>query len=331
MSILKAMVYKGIKPELEMVELDNPVPGNSQVLIRVKACAVCRTDIHVIEGDLKKPKLPLVPGHEIIGEVTEIGNYISEIKVGEIVGVPWLGHTCQKCIYCRRGEENLCDYAKFTGYDINGGFAEYTVADSRYCFRIPDNYYYVNAAPLMCAGLIGYRSYSMVSDSEILGFYGFGAAAHIIAQVAVKQGKKIYAFTRPGDTKGQNFARKLGCVWAGDSDCLPPVQLDSAIIFAPVGELIPQALKSVIKGGKVICAGIHMTDIPAFPYEILWGERTLKSVANLTRKDGEKFFRLAQEYQINTEVTTFPLQKANTAIEMLREGKLNGAAVLVME
>lgn len=325
------MVFNGNKHGLDMADLAQPVPGDSQILIKVKACAVCRTDLHIIDGDLKNPTLPLVPGHEIIGEVMETGRDVKGFQNGDIIGVPWLGESCERCKYCLRGQENLCDNAKFTGYDINGGYAEYTVANYKYCFNIPDNYKHKNAAPLMCAGLIGYRSYSMISDSSIVGLYGFGAAAHIIAQVAGNQDKSLYAFTRPGDTEGQEFALKLGCIWAGDSDKAPPAELDAAIIFAPVGDLIPQALKTVCKGGKVICAGIHMSDIPQFPYEILWGEKMIKSVANLTRKDGEEFFNLAGKYHINTEVESFRLEEANIALDMLRQGKLNGAAVLVMD
>jgi len=328
---LKAMVFNGNHHKLEMTDMDTPVAGDKQVLIKIKACAVCRTDLHIIDGELKNPALPLVPGHEIIGEVLNTGRDVKGLNKGDLIGVPWLGETCERCKYCLGGQENLCDNARFTGYDINGGYAEYTLANYKYCFKIPDNYEYINAAPLMCAGLIGYRSYSMIPDSHTIGLYGFGAAAHIITQVAKNQGKTLYAFTKPGDTEGQEFAKNLGCIWAGDSDTTPPVQMDAAIIFAPVGNLVPQALRAVCKGGKVICAGIHMSDIPQFPYEILWGERMIKSVANLTRKDGEEFFNLAHTYQINTEVKLFPLEDANNALNMLREGKLNGAAVLVMD
>ncbi len=329
MGTMKAMVLKKQGERLVEEDLPIPVPGQDQVLIKILACAVCRTDLHVVDGDLKHPKSPLIPGHEIIGEIVQTGARVRQFKAGERVGVPWLGHTCNECHYCRSNHENLCDNAQFTGYDIDGGYAEYTVADARFCFHIPSNYSDEHAAPLMCAGLIGYRSFAMCGDALNIGFYGFGAAAHILIQVANHQGRKIYAFTRKGDKKGQDFARKMGAVWAGNSEEMPPDPLDAAIIFAPAGPLVPLALKAVRKAGVVVCAGIHMSDIPSFPYEILWGERQLKSVANLTRKDGDDFLKIASEMQINTEIHTYPLTEANKALDDLRNGTFNGAAVLI--
>ena len=328
---MKAMILEKAGRPLVLKNIPTPVPNSDQVLIKVKACAVCRTDLHIFDGELTKPKLPLVLGHEIVGEITGLGSGVSGLNVGDIIGVPWLGETCDKCRFCRSGKENLCDEAKFTGYQIDGGYTEYAVANFKYCFKIPKEYSPTNAAPLLCAGLIGYRSYKMTKDAQRIGLYGFGAAAHIIAQVAIYEGKELYAFTKPGDAEAQNFALTLGCKWAGDSDKLPPEKLDSAIIFAPVGALVPVALKSVVKGGTVVCAGIHMSDIPSFPYDILWGEREIKSVANLTRKDGEQFFNIAPKVPVKTEVETFPLEQANEALSKLRNGKINGAAVLVME
>jgi propanol-preferring alcohol dehydrogenase len=328
---MRAMVLEAQRTPLVERELPTPVPASGQVLLRVHACAVCRTDLHVVDGDLTRPKLPLVPGHEIVGTVEAVGTGVARFQTGDRVGVPWLGWTCGDCRYCRSGRENLCDFARFTGYDIDGGYAENTVADERFCFPIPDGYPDVQAAPLLCAGLIGYRSLTMAGDAPRLGFYGFGAAAHILIQVARYRGQQVYAYTRPGDETGQQFARDLGAVWAGGSDERPPEELDAAIIFAPAGALVPVALRAVAKGGVVVCAGIHMSDIPSFPYEILWGERSLRSVANLTREDGEEFLRIAPEVPVRTEVELFPLERANEALDALRSGKVRGAAVLVME
>jgi propanol-preferring alcohol dehydrogenase len=287
--------------------------------------------LHIVDGELTQPKLPLVPGHQIVGTVAAIGEQVQQFQVGSRVGVPWLGHTCNHCRYCLSGRENLCDYAQFTGYQIDGGYAEYAVADAQFCFPIPEGYPDLQAAPLLCAGLIGYRSYRMAEDAEKIGFYGFGAAAHILIQLARYQGREVYAFTRAGDVKGQEFALELGAVWVGGSEELPPVGLDAAIIFAPIGSLVPAALRAVVKGGVVVCAGIHMSNIPSFAYEILWGERVLRSVANLTRRDGEEFLALAPQVPIRTEVHPFPLVQANEALDALRSGKINGAAVIVME
>ncbi len=306
-----------------------PAPRPGQVLVRVAACAVCRTDLHVIDGELPDPKLPLVPGHEIVGLVEACGAGADRFKPGDRVGIPWLGWTCGECRYCRAEQENLCDRARFTGYQIDGGYAEYAVADQRYCFAVPLNYDDAHAAPLLCAGLIGYRALKMAGEGERLGIYGFGAAAHIVAQVAVWQGRALYAFTRPGDGSAQGFARDLGAIWAGDSGQAPPELLDAAIIFAPVGALVPAALRAVVKGGKVVCAGIHMSDIPAFPYSILWGERHVLSVANLTRRDAEEFLALAPKVPVKTTVETFALTEVNEALARLREGRLTGAAVLL--
>lgn len=325
------MVLEKRSTPLVLKELGIPKPNANQVLIKVKACAVCRTDLHIFDGELSEPKLPLVLGHEIVGEIVELGDSVKGLNKGDLIGVPWLGETCDTCRYCKLGKENLCDSAKFTGYQIDGGYAEYAVANSKYCFKMPKDYSAINTAPLLCAGLIGYRSYKMTGKSEKIGLYGFGAAAHIIAQVAVFEGKELYAFTKPGDADTQNFALTLGCKWAGDSDKLPPDELDSAIIFAPAGSLVPAALKAVSKGGTVVCAGIHMSDIPSFSYDLLWGEREIKSVANLTRKDGEEFFNIAPKVPVKTEVETFALEQANGALEKLRNGKINGAAVLVMD
>jgi propanol-preferring alcohol dehydrogenase len=290
---------------------------------------VCRTDLHVVDGELAEPKLPLVPGHEIVGEVVQKGEQVEHFAVGERLGVPWLGHTCGTCPYCQQGRENLCDRALFTGYQLDGGYAEYTLADSRYCFALPDRYSDAEAAPLLCAGLIGYRSLVMTGEAQRLGIYGFGAAAHIVAQVACHQERRVYAFTRTGDQEGQQFARELGAVWAGDSTSQAPEPLDAALIYAPIGELIPAALKAVAKGGIVVCAGIHMSAIPTFPYQLLWGERVVRSVANLTRRDGEEFLALAPKIPIRTRVETFPLTEANEALFRLRSGQIKGAVVLV--
>ncbi len=325
------MVLHTQRQPLRATELPTPKPGPGEVLLQVRACAVCRTDLHVVDGELPRPKLPLVPGHEIVGVVTAKGEGVERFKPGDRVGVPWLGWTCGECEYCRMERENLCDRARFTGYTLDGGYAEYTVADQRYCVPIPDSYSDAEAAPLLCAGLIGYRSLRKTGEAKRVGIYGFGAAAHIIAQVARFQGREIYAFTRRGDAEGQSFARSLGAVWAGDSDTLPPQQLDAAIIFAPAGELVPLALKAVRKGGVVVCGGIHMSDIPTFPYELLWEERSICSVANLTRRDGEEFFALAPRVPVRTTVQTCPLSQANEALNHLRAGQIRGAAVLVPE
>ncbi|HEV3204885.1 MAG TPA: zinc-dependent alcohol dehydrogenase family protein [Gemmataceae bacterium] len=325
---MRAMVLE--KPGTRLQERDMPVPtpGAGQLLIQVKACAVCRTDLHVVDGELPNPKLPLIPGHEIVGTVVQKGEGVERFAVGDRVGVPWLGQTCEVCRYCKAGRENLCDRARFTGYTLDGGYAEYTVADQRFCFTLPASYEDAHAAPLLCAGLIGYRSLVMAGDAERLGIYGFGAAAHIIVQVAKFQGRKIFAFTRPGDEDGQQFARTLGAGWAGSSTVSPPEDLDAAIVFAPVGSLVPAALKNLVKGGTVVCAGIHMSDIPSFPYHLLWGERVVRSVANLTRRDGEEFLALAPRIPVRTEVQTFPLSEANDALARLRSGQVRGAAVL---
>jgi alcohol dehydrogenase, propanol-preferring len=327
---MRAMVLEAQRMPLREREVPGPEPGPGQVRLRIHACAVCRTDLHVVDGDLARPKLPLIPGHEIVGTVEAVGSGVERFGVGERVGVPWLGWTCGRCRYCRSGRENLCDFARFTGYDVDGGYAESTVADARFCFPIPAEYADVQAAPLMCAGLIGYRSLRAAGDAPRIGFYGFGGAAHILIQVARHRGQEVYAFTRPGDEAGQQFARDLGAVWAGGSDERPPEELDAAIIFAPAGPLVPAALRAVAKGGTVVCAGIHMSDIPSFPYDILWGERSIRSVANLTRADGEAFLRLAPEVPVRTEVELFPLERANEALDALRSGRVRGAAVLVM-
>jgi propanol-preferring alcohol dehydrogenase len=307
-----------------------PVPeaGPRQLLLRVHACGVCRTDLHIVDGDLSGGKRPVVPGHEIVGVVQARGAGAERYREGDRVGVPWLGATCGECDFCRAGAENLCERARFTGYDLDGGYAEYAVADERFCFPIPERYGDAEAAPLLCAGLIGYRSLSMAGDAKRVGLYGFGAAAHILAQVAVAEGREVLAFTRPGDAAAQDFARRLGAAWAGDSGAAPPAPLDAAIIFAPVGALVPEALRRVRKGGTVVCGGIHMSDIPAFPYELLWGERVLRSVANLTRADGERFMQVAACTPLRTETTVYPLERANEALDALRAGRLNGAAVL---
>jgi alcohol dehydrogenase, propanol-preferring len=326
---MRAQVLTAATRPLAAVDLAPPRPGPQQVLIAVRACAVCRTDLHVVDGELSDPKLPLVPGHEIIGTVVEKGESADRFAIGDRVGVPWLGWTCGVCEYCRSGRENLCDAARFTGYQIDGGYAELTVADQRYCFAIDPSYGDVEAAPLMCAGLIGYRTLRMAADAQLIGIYGFGAAAHIVAQVARHQGRRLFAFTRPGDLPAQDFARSLGAEWAGGSDEVPPELLDAALIFAPVGALVPAALAATKKGGTVVSGGIHMSDIPSFPYRILWEERVLRSVANLTRRDAEEFLALAPEAGIRTATVTYPLASANQALADLRHGKLQGAAVLV--
>ncbi|MEH2184216.1 zinc-dependent alcohol dehydrogenase family protein [Nostoc sp.] len=328
---MRAMILDAPGKPLRLADLPLPTPSSNQVLIQVHTCGICRTDLHIIDGELTNPKLPLIPGHQIVGKIVKIGEKVTKFRVGERVGVPWLGHTCNHCRYCLAERENLCDWAQFTGYQIDGGYAEYTVASDRFCFPIPPNYPDLQAAPLLCAGLIGYRAFKMVEDAKNIGFYGFGAAAHILVQVARYQNRQVFAFTRPGDTEGQEFARSLGAVWAGSSNELPPKPLDAAIIFASLGSLVPAALRTVCKGGIVVCAGIHMSDIPTFPYEILWGERILRSVANLTRQDGEEFLALAPQIPIHTEVEAFPLTAANEALESLRSGKICGAAVLVVD
>jgi propanol-preferring alcohol dehydrogenase len=327
---MRAMVFEGVGRPLRL-DSARPVaaPGTDDVLIRVHACGVCRTDLHVLDGELAEPKADLIPGHEIVGTIEETGSEVEGFRHGQRVGVPWLGWTCGVCLYCRSGRENLCDRARFTGYTLDGGYAEYVLADARYCFPIPERFSDVDAAPLLCAGLIGYRALRLAGDAPRLGLYGFGAAAHIAVQVAKHRGQKVFAFTRPGDGAGQDFARSLGADWAGGSDFLPPEQLDGSLIFAPVGALVPAALAATAKGGSVVCAGIHMSDIPAFPYRILWEERILRSVANLTRRDGEEFLKLAGEIPLRTTTTPYPLQKANEALADLRDGRLEGAAVLV--
>ena len=326
---MRAMVLDSPGKPLRLAEVPEPRPAPEQVLLRVHACAVCRTDLHVVGGELPHPELPLIPGHQIVGTVEEVGERVDRFSVGDRVGIPWLGFTDGTCRYCLAGRENLCDAARFTGYQLDGGYAGYATAHHRFCFPIPEGYPDLQAAPLLCAGLIGYRSLVAAGDAERLGLYGFGASAHIIAQVAAHQGRKVFAFTRSRDEEGQAFARELGAAWAGGSEQTPPEELDAAIIFAPVGALVPTALRAVAKGGAVVCAGIHMSDIPSFPYEILWGERAVRSVANLTRRDGEEFLALAPEVPVRTQTTSFPLEEANDALKALREGKLRGAAVLV--
>jgi len=327
---MRAMVIDKPGVPLRFEERQVPTAGAGQILIRVRACGICRTDLHVVDGELPEARYPVVPGHEIVGEVAELGNGVTGFVKGQRVGVPWLGWTCGECRYCLAGQENLCDFGRFTGCSIDGGYADYTVADARFCFRLPEGYGDAEVAPLLCAGLIGHRAHCMAGTADRIGIYGFGAAAHIMAQVARHQGQHVYAFTRPGDEAAEKFALGLGAEWAGASDGPAPEELDAAILFAPVGSLVPQALKAVRKGGCVICAGIHMSDIPSFPYEILWGERVLRSVANLTRADGTDFLQLAAETPIKTTVTTFPLERANEALARLREGRLTGAAVLIM-
>jgi alcohol dehydrogenase, propanol-preferring len=326
---MRAMVLEKIRQPLRITDLPVPKPGPAQVLVRVHACAVCRTDLHVIEGELDQPKLPLIPGHEIVGMIEARGDGAERFQIGDRVGVPWVGWTCGECTYCHNRQENLCDQAKLTGYTLDGGYAEYAIADQRFCFPIAESYSDIEAAPLLCAGLIGYRSLIKAGVGKRLGIYGFGGAAHIITQVAVYQKRQVYAFTRPGNKKAQTFALKLGAVWAGGSNELPPVKLDAAIIFAPAGDLVPQALRAVKKGGVIVCGGIHMSDIPSFPYSVLWEERSICSVANLTRRDGDEFLALAPKIPVRTEVQTFPLHEANEALARLRSGKIQGAAVLV--
>jgi alcohol dehydrogenase, propanol-preferring len=328
---MRAMLLESQRQPLKLAEVPVPQPGEGQVLLQVHTCGVCRTDLHVLYGDLTEPKLPLIMGHQIVGTVVQLGTGVDKFTLGQRIGVPWLGYTDGTCRYCLRGQENLCDHPKFTGYNLDGGYAEYAVADQRYCFPLPESYNDIDAAPLLCAGLIGYRTYRLAGEHvERLGIYGFGAAGHIIAQVAVHQGKRVYAFTRPGDVATQDFARRLGAVWAGGSDELPPEELDAALILAPVGALMVTALRATAKGGVVVSGGIHMSDIPAFPYHLLWEERILRSVANLTRRDGEEFLAIAPQVPVRTEVTAFPLEQANQALEYLRSGELQGAAVLTV-
>jgi alcohol dehydrogenase, propanol-preferring len=313
---------------LELHDVPVPSPSPGQLLIRVVTCAVCRTDLHIVDDELPDPALPLIPGHQIVGRIETVGAEVKGFSVGDRVGVPWLGWTDGECAYCRSKRENLCDRALFTGYTIDGGYAEFVVADARFCFHLPDRYNDVDVAPLLCAGMLGYRSYRKTGDAHRLGIYGFGAAAHLIAQVAVYEGREIFAFTRPGDNEGQAFALSLGAKWAGGSDKMPPEKLDAAIIFAPVGALVPAALRAIAKGGRVVCGGIHMSDIPSFPYVDLWGERAICSVANLTRRDGQEFLEIAPRVPVKTQTEVFPLEQANAALNKLRSGKLNGAAVL---
>jgi alcohol dehydrogenase, propanol-preferring len=339
---VRAMVLHAQREPLLLEEVPAPPPGPGQVLLRVRACGVCRTDLHIVDGDLTKPKLPLIPGHQIVGTVEGVGEGAERFAIGERVGVPWLGWTDGECRYCRTNRENLCVNARFTGYDIDGGYAETAAADERYCFPIPEGYPDLQAAPLLCAGLIGYRALRLCGEhAERIGFYGFGASAHINCQVAAHQGREVYALTRPGDEAGQRFALEVGATWAGDTeggsdvsepgDGGPPEPLHAAIIFAPVGDLVPKALRAVEPGGSVVSAGIHMTDIPSFPYEILWGERIVRSVANLTRRDGEEFMRIAPEVPVRTRITEYPLERANEALDAVRSGALEGAAVLTLE
>ncbi len=326
---MRAMILEAPKAPLQEVDWPQPKPGPGQVLLRVHACGVCRTDLHVFDGELTEPKFPLILGHEIVGTVVEQGVGARDFAIGDRVGVPWLGYACGRCRFCVSGRENLCDFARFTGYQIDGGYAEYTVADQRFCLALPLAYSDAEAAPLLCAGLIGYRSLLMAGEGKRLGIYGFGAAAHIIAQVARYQSRDIYAFTRRSDVEGQRFAREMGATWVGDSETQPPSKLDAAILYAPVGSLIPAALRTLDKGGIVVCAGIHMSAIPSFPYEILWEERMVRSVANLTRRDGREFLTLAPAVPVHTIVETFPLTQANEALNRLRQGRIRGAAVLV--
>jgi propanol-preferring alcohol dehydrogenase len=328
---MRAMLLETQRQPLKLAEVPVPQPGDGQLLIKVHTCGVCRTDLHVLDGDLAEPKLPLILGHQIVGSVVQLGEGVDKFSLGQRIGVPWLGYTDGTCPYCLRGQENLCDHPEFTGYTLDGGYAEYTVADQRYCFPLPEAYDDITAAPLLCAGLIGYRTYRLAGEyKDHLGIYGFGAAGHIIAQVAAYQGKKVYAFTRPGDTKTQDFARSLGVYWAGGSDETPPHELDAALVLAPVGPLMVTALKAVAKGGVVVSGGIHMTDIPSFPYHLLWEERTIRSVANLTRQDGEEFLEIAPKVPVKTAVTPYLLEDANQALDDLRSGKLDGAAVLTI-
>jgi propanol-preferring alcohol dehydrogenase len=326
---MRAMILKRAGEPLTCEDVPVPVPGPGQVLVEIEACGVCRTDLHIVEGELAEPALPLIPGHEVVGRIVALGPGTTGLSEGRRVGIPWLGWTCGTCDPCANGHENLCERAKFTGYTLNGGYAQYAAADRRYCFAMPDGYDPAEAAPLLCAGLIGYRSLRFAGDAKRLGLYGFGAAAHIVAQVARHQGRDVYAFVRPGDAAAADFARSLGAVWAGPADAAPPEPLDAAIIYAPVGALVPAALRAIRPGGRVVCAGIHMSDIPSFPYEILWRERSVVSVANLERRDGEEFLALAPQVPVRTAIHRYPLIEANAALDDLRRGRLQGAAVLI--
>jgi alcohol dehydrogenase, propanol-preferring len=327
---MRAMVLEKPRQPLVLRDVPKPNPEPGQLLVCVSACAVCRTDLHIVDGELPDPKLPLIPGHQIVGRIEAVGTGAEKFSIGERVGIPWLGWTDGECVYCRSNRENLCNRARFTGYTIDGGYAEFTVADARFCFPLPEQYNDVDVAPLLCAGLIGYRSLRKTGDAHRLGIYGFGNAAHLIVQVAIYQGREVFAFTRPGDKAGQESARKLGANWAGGSDERPPEKLNAAIIFASVGELIPVALRTLAKGGVVVCGGIHMSDIPSFPYVDLWGERAITSVANLTRRDAEEFLEIAPRVPVQTKTETFPLEKANAALNRFRAGQLEATAVLVI-
>ncbi len=325
---MRAMLFEATGKPLREVELETPIPSAQQLRLRIHACGVCRTDLHIVDGELTEPKLPLILGHQIVGAVDALGDEVAGFEPGDRVGVPWLGGSCGTCRFCTTDRENLCDQAVFTGYQVDGGFAEFCVADARFCFRLPREIPDLNAAPLLCAGLIGFRALKFAGDAKRIGLYGFGASAHIVIQVAIHQGREALVFTRPGDISGQQFARSLGASWAGDSSATPPLELDAAIIFAPVGELVPAALRAVSKGGVVVCAGIHMSDIPSFPYELLWGERVLRSVANLTRGDGEELFGIAEHAGVRTRVTAYALADTNRALADLRAGRIDGAAVI---
>ncbi|HZR04353.1 MAG TPA: zinc-dependent alcohol dehydrogenase family protein [Candidatus Udaeobacter sp.] len=328
---MRAMVLDKPQQPLQLRDMEKPRPSKGQLLVRISACAVCRTDLHVVDGELPDPKLPLIPGHQIVGYVEEVGEAVdAQFKVGDRVGIPWLGWTDGECVYCRSNRENLCDRARFTGYTIDGGYAEFTVADARFCFPLPDRYNDVEVAPLLCAGLIGYRSYRKTGDARRLGIYGFGNAAHLIGQIALYEGRDLFVFTRPGDIETQQNAKTLGAKWAGGSDETPPEKLDAAIIFASVGPLVPAALRALAKGGIVVCGGIHMSDIPSFPYADLWEERIITSVANLTRRDGDEFFKIAPRVPVKTKTETFALEQANTALDRFRAGELSGTAVLLI-
>ncbi len=327
---MHAMVLAKAKQPLELRDVPKPKPGRGQLLVRISTCAVCRTDLHVVDGELPNPKLPLILGHQIVGRIEEIGGELSNFAIGDRVGIPWLGWSDGDCEYCRSGRENLCDNARFTGYTVDGGYTEFTVADARYCFHLPELYTDVEVAPLLCAGLIGYRSYRKTGDARRLGIYGFGNAAYLVAQIAIYEGRELFVFTRPGDKATQQAAKELGAVWAGGSDEMPPKKLDAAIIFASVGPLVPAALRALAKGGTIVCGGIHMTDIPSFPYVDLWEERVITSVANLTRRDGEEFFELAPRVPVQTHTEAFPLEQAKTALDRFRAGKLKGTAVLTI-
>lgn len=330
MSKMRAMVFKKAGAPLELQELPIPSPQKGEVLIHVKACGVCRTDLHIIDGDLPAPKFPLILGHQVVGIVEKLGPEVKNFSVGDRIGVPWLGRSCQTCPFCKSERENLCDHPIYTGYNKNGGYADYCTANAEYCFPIPKNYSDLHAAPLLCAGLIGFRAYRFTEGAKRIGFYGFGSSAHILTQIAAYQKKEVYAFTRKGDIEGQSFAKKLGAIWASGTETVPPKPLDAAIIFAPAGELVPVALKSLAKGGIIVLAGIHMSDIPSFPYSLIWEEKSIKSVANLTRQDGKEFFEIAPKVPVKTEVHSYPLEKANEALSDLRSGKYKGSLVLAL-